>query len=205
MSESPARPEAEYEAGPIEPESEEARERGPHRWRRRLAVVLGVVVATAVAVFVLQQTVLSTFTISPGSTSMEPTLQPGDRILALRMGFTPKEGDIVVFKPPPTAVRDTDHRDLVKRIIGMPGDAVWSVGNTIYVNGHKLKGSWLVPNEPIGPPIGYQVVPKGQYFMLGDNLAPSYDSRYWGTVPRSDIVAKVECVVWQRGPDLRCF
>lgn len=182
-----------------EPEPEEH-----HRWRR-LQTWLILIGAVALVVVVMQLFVVQTFTISTDSTSMEPTLYPGERILAVKVGFSLHRGDIVVLRPPPTAVRDINHEDLVKRILGMPGDAIWSVGNKIYVNGHQLKEPWLRPNEPLGPMIGYQVIPKGYYFLLGDNLAPSYDSRYWGAVPRSDIVAKVECIVWDAGPDLHCF
>lgn len=223
LTRAPEAPPAEAVASPSRPllvatsdaqlawESESPEQRR-HRRRRRTIIWIVLVVLVTSGVFVLQATTLQTFTISARSTSMEPALEPGDRIVAWKGPFTVQQGDIVVLRPPPTAVRDRDHEDLVKRVVGMPGDAIWSVGNTIWIKEpgknsrpHIFHPSWMIPNEPLGPMINYQVIPPGQYFLLGDNLAPSYDSRYWGSVPRGDIVAEVQCIVWQGGPTLHCF
>jgi signal peptidase I len=80
-------------------------------------------------------------------------------------------------------------------VIGLPGDVLTSKGNTIYVNGVALKENWS-HYEPLGPALGHVTVPQGQYFMMGDNHANSCDSRYWGTVPRSDIIGKVFLKFW---------
>ncbi|HTB08212.1 MAG TPA: signal peptidase I, partial [Acidimicrobiales bacterium] len=58
-----------------------------------------------------------------------------------------------------------------------------------------LKENWS-HYEPLGPALGHVTVPQGQYFMMGDNHANSCDSRYWGTVPRSDIIGKVFLKFW---------
>lgn len=192
-----------FGGGPFDPHhSAPGLLRRAHRNRLRAWVV---VVGTVVAVFILQATTLQSFTISSGSTSMEPTLLPGDRIVTVKVAFTLHRGDVVVLTPPPTATRDENHEDLVKRIIGMPGDSIWSVGNRIFVNGKRLVAPWISPGEILGRKIKHQVVPDGEYYLLGDNLSPSYDSRWWGPVPRSDIVAKVECIVWRDGPELHCL
>jgi len=85
--------------------------------------------------------------------------------------------------------------DLVKRVIGVPGDSLMSKGNTIYVNGKALKENWL-PTEPLGGVIKPIILKKGQYFMMGDNHFYSCDSRPWGAVPRSSIIGKVFLRVW---------
>lgn len=160
--------------------------------------------AVVVVVAVLASLLLRTFafqTFYIPSASMQPTLYEGNRIVVDKLSVTfgtINRGDIVVFKAPPKVVTECGDpvADLVKRVIGLPGDHLTSKGNTIYVNGKILHQNWS-HNTPIGPtPIGNVTVPKGQYFMMGDNHADSCDSRSWGTVPRSDIIGKVFFKIW---------
>src|ERR1700679_3150527 len=111
-----------------------------HRSRRRSLIEWVIVIVVAVLVSLLIRTfVFQTFYIPSGS--MEPTLQIGDRIivdkLAVEFG-TIHRGDILVFKAPKAVatVCGDDVADLVKRVIGVPGDHIKSVGNNIYVNGN---------------------------------------------------------------------
>ncbi|HEY5048749.1 MAG TPA: signal peptidase I [Rhizomicrobium sp.] len=106
------------------------------------------------------------------------------------LGSQPHRGDVVVFKYPPDP-----STDYIKRVIGLPGDHLASKGNTIYVNGTALKENWP-HNEPLGQAIGKVTVPKGRYFMMGDNHSDSCDSRMWVTVPRSDIIGKAFVRIW---------
>jgi signal peptidase I len=158
-----------------------------------LIIALAVLVSFVVRTFVFQ-----TFFIPSGS--MEPTLQIGDRIVVSKLSVdfgTIHRGDILVFKAP-AAVRTEcgdDVADLVKRVIGLPGDHLTSKGNTIYVNGSPLKQTWS-HYEPIGRAIGHVTVAKNHYFMMGDNEPDSCDSRYWGTVPRSNIIGKAILRIW---------
>ena len=134
------------------------------------------------------------------SGSMEPTLQIGDRVMVDKLSVdfgTINIGDVIVFKSPgavAAACGDTV-ADLVKRVVALPGDTIASVGNRIYVNDHLLKENWS-HNEPLGRPIPTTVVPKGDYYVLGDNHPNSCDSRYWGFVPRSSIIGKVFLRYW---------
>lgn len=157
-----------------------------------LIVVVAVIVSFGVRTFAVQ-----TFVIP--SRSMVPTLLVGDRILVDKLSVdfgTINIGDIVVFKAPPKEHCATEKIPvLIKRVIGLPGDHLTSKGNTIYVNGKALKENWS-HREPLGIPIGNVVVAKNNYFMMGDNHADSCDSRYWGTVPRSDIIGKAFLRVW---------
>lgn len=131
---------------------------------------------------------------------MNPTLWKGNHVMVDKLSVdfgTINIGDIVVFKAPPDVKRDCgdNYTDLVKRVIGLPGDRLTSVGNTIYVNGKPLDQKWTHYTR-IGVPIGPVTVPKGRYFMMGDDHVDSCDSRAWGTVPRSDIIGKVFWKFW---------
>ncbi len=162
----------------------------------------GIILVVALVVSMgLRAVAFQTFFIP--SVSMQPTLQIGDRIvvdkLAVRFG-TINRGDVVVFKAPPAEdCGGAPVTDLVKRVIGIPGDHLYSVGNTIYVNGTKLNEAW--PHiEPLGTAIATAnnpiVVAPNHYFMMGDNHPDSCDSRYWGTIPRSDIIGKAFVRIW---------
>lgn len=155
--------------------------------------MVAVVVSLLVRTFVFQ-----TFYIPSGS--MEPTLQIGDRIIVSKLSVefgTIHRGDILVFKAPKAvaSVCGDDVADLVKRVIGLPGDHLTSKGNTIYVNNKPLAQPWT-HESVLGKAIGNVVVPKNHYFMMGDNEDDSCDSRYWGTIPRSSIIGKAVLRVW---------
>ena len=172
---------------------------GPRNSKRRSRVLLEwvfVVLFALVASFLMRSYVFQTFYIPSGS--MEPTLLIGDRIIVNKISVdfgTIHIGDILVFKAPPTVHCGETVTDLVKRVIGLPGDHLTSRGNTIYVNGKPLVENW--PHiEPLGQAIGNVTVPANHYFMMGDNHPNSCDSRYWGTVPRSDIIGKAFIRIW---------
>lgn len=178
-----------------------ASEPNAHRSRRKRRVVIEwtLIIIVAVLVSLLIRTfVFQTFYIPSGS--MNPTLWKGDRIIVNKLSVefgTINIGDIVVFKAPPDVAMDCHDpvTDLVKRVIGLPGDRLYSMGNTIYVNGKPLDQKWTV--LPIlGTPISPTTVPAGHYFMMGDSHDHSCDSRTWGTVPRSDLIGKVFVRIW---------
>jgi signal peptidase I len=167
--------------------------------RSRVLVEWVAVVVVAVLIAVLVRTfVLETYFVPSGS--MVPTLQIGDRIIVDKLSVdfgTIHTGDIVVFKAPKDVVKDCGDKvtDLVKRVIGVPGDHLTSNGNTIFIDGRPLKEKWP-HTEPLGSPIRPITLRAGQYYMIGDNHFPSCDSRVWGTVPRSSIIGKVFLRIW---------
>jgi signal peptidase I len=171
-----------------------------HRSRSRSLTEWGIVVVVAVIVSLLIRTfVFQTFFIPSGS--MEPTLQLGDRIIVSKLSVefgTIHTGDILVFKAPKkvATVCGDDVADLVKRVIGLPGQILTSKGNTIYVDGKKLAQPWLHGNVTLGKAIGTVHVKANHYFMMGDNESDSCDSRYWGTIPRSSIIGKAFLRIW---------
>ncbi|MGB8178879.1 MAG: signal peptidase I [Acidimicrobiales bacterium] len=159
-----------------------------------------IVIVVAVLVSLLIRTyVFQTFFIPSGS--MEPTLQIGDRIvvdkLAVEFG-TIHVGDILVFKAPKAVatVCGDGVADLVKRVIGVPGDHLKSVGNNIYVNGKLLQQPWTHVAQIGSRPIKPTVVKRNHYFMMGDNEPDSCDSRYWGQIPRSSVIGKAFIRIW---------
>jgi signal peptidase I len=105
---------------------------------------------------------------------MKPTLHIGDRIIVDKLSVelgTIDTGDIVVFKAPPAEhCEGSSTIDLVKRVIGVPGDHLTSEGKTIFVNGRPRHEKW--PHwELLGGAIGIVTVPPDQYFVVGDNHA----------------------------------
>jgi len=187
----------------------------PRRRRRRaLAEMVITVLVAVLLVVVVRAFAFETFWIP--TSSMVPALGVYDRVLVQKAFFTQNDvraGDIVVFRHPPL-----DHcpgpaqDDLVKRVIALPGQTIYSAGNSIYVNGRLQSEPYLPPDDPLGPPIPdasrqhpYRV-PAGEFYLLGDNRAISCDSRYWGPIQAASIVGQVVLVWWHDGhPDFRRF
>ena len=123
--------------------------------------------------------------------SMHPTLENGEFILvnklAYRLGHASR-GDIVVFKFPLDP-----KQDLIKRVIGLPGDHV------VIRNGAVSINEEAVPEAYIAAPAEYSgdwVVPVGNLFVLGDNRNDSSDSHSWGMLPLDNVVGKAIVVYW---------
>ncbi len=132
------------------------------------------------------------------SPSMEPTLMIGDRILVDKLSYHLHDvgrGDIVVFAKPPKELADPTIKDLVKRVIGLPGDVIWSSGGRVYIDGKPLSEPWLPPGT-VTTGITRQKVPPNEYFVMGDNRSDSQDSRFFGPIPRSLIVGRVVLRIW---------
>jgi signal peptidase I len=125
------------------------------------------------------------------SESMMPTLQVGDRLIVEKLSYRlhpPKRGDIVVFKASSAlAVRNLKD-DLIKRVIGIPGDVVAVYGGTVLINGQASAQPYVQvsANYNYGP----VKIPGDSYFVLGDNRNHSYDSHLWGFLPREAIIGR---------------
>jgi signal peptidase I len=182
------------------------------RWKRALAETAITILVAVLLVGLVRAFAFQTFWIP--SSSMVPTLGVDDRILVQKAFFTwhdVREGDIVVFSHPPLDdCGGTQEGDLVKRVIALPGQTIYSSGNSIYVNGRLLAEPYLPHHDPLGPPIASSQrpyrVPAGEFYMLGDNRAISCDSRYWGPIKGLSIIGKVVLVWWHDDrPDFRRF
>jgi len=189
--------------------------RPPARRHRRILIewitTLGAAVLLAA---LLHAFVLQAFYIP--SASMVPTLDIGARVLVQKGFFSwhdLREGSIVVFTHPPRDVHcGPEGSDLVKRVIALPGQTIYSIGNSIYVDGRRLPEPYLPRFDPLGRPIPSATrqdpfhVPAGEFYVLGDDRQISCDSRYWGPVKGTSIVGKVVLLWWRHGhPDLRLF
>jgi len=143
---------------------------------------------------------------------------PADSFSKHLLPYTePRRGDIIVFRYPMDI-----SQNYVKRCMGVPGDRLKVVDKELYLNGHKLVEPYVqhvfprlepyrdnFPSEPYGPVYdrarqmlaehvvnGEIVVPEGFYFAMGDNRDNSLDSRYWGFVPRENIIGKPLVIFW---------
>ncbi len=188
-------------SAPAAKPSRRAERNARQRSRRRHAIEWIAVVLFAVLVAgVLRAFVVQAFYVPSGS--MLPTLQIGDRIVVIKLGYTIQRGDIVVFKRPPKDTGTTD-ADLVKRVIGLPGETIWSVKDTVYINGHPIAEPWLPPLVGVCAQSSFAIprrkIPPASYFVMGDCRGDSADSRMWGTLPASLIVGKVVVIVWRFG------
>lgn len=124
--------------------------------------------------------------------SMVPTLQDGEFVLVNRLAYRLGEhqrGDIVVFHHPSGQKQE----DLIKRVIGLPGDSIRAENGGISVNGTILKEDYIA-----APPsyTGEWIVPNNQLFVLGDNRNNSSDSHQWGFVPYEEVLGKAVLIYW---------
>jgi signal peptidase I len=130
------------------------------------------------------------------SASMEPTLKKNDRVLVNKLSYrlhAVHRGDIVVFKRPPKV--DPQYKDLVKRVIGLPGEVVEGKERRVFVNGTPLAERYLnglATSEGFAP----VKVPPNSYWVMGDNRQSSEDSRFFGPIPKHTIVGRVFIRIW---------
>ena len=180
----------------------------PVRSNRWIVELVGVVVVAVVIAIVLRTFVVATYSIPSGS--MEPTLQIGDRILVDKLSYHlhgVDRANIVVFATPPKEnCAGPPVSDLVKRVIGLPGETISLSSGRVVINGHVLSEPWLPPATrsattagPSAAPYALRrpyTIPSGEVYVMGDNRTQSCDSRYWGPIPESTIVGKVDLRIW---------
>ena len=161
------------------------------------------------------------------SASMEETLLIGDHLFVNRFLYgpagnglgssllparPPQRGDVVIFRSP-----EDPKVDMVKRCIGVPGDVIEIRAKDLYINGDRVdddlyavhQDPQTVPDRPGMPRMrrirdnfGPYTVPEDQYFCMGDNRDRSYDSRYWGPVPRHLIKGRALMIYWSYGGEV---
>lgn len=160
-------------------------------WLEGLKTIgLSVVLALGIRTFVAEARYIP-------SGSMLPTLQINDRLIVDKISYhfqSPVRGDIVVFSPTDTLKQQNFKDAFIKRIIGIPGDKVEVKDGRVYVNNKLLAENYIeeAPDYQYGP----VTVPSDSYLVLGDNRNNSYDSHYWGFVPRDRIIGKAVIRFW---------
>ena len=167
-----------------------------------VAVIVGaLLVALVVKTFLFQAFYIP-------SASMEPTLEEGDRVLVNKVSYDLHDvnrGDVIVFELDDEDVGPDGIKDLIKRVIGLPGDEIESRDGVVYVNGKALEEPYLAegmvtgdPQDSRNPQIEPQTVPDGHVFVLGDNRSNSADSRYpyRGPIAIDSIVGRAFILVW---------
>lgn len=123
--------------------------------------------------------------------SMNPTLQNGEYVLVNRLSYKldiPQRGDIIVFSFPLD-----QEQDLIKRVIGLPGETVSVRQNNVLINGIPLEEPYIA-QAPLYS--GEWTVPEGQLFVLGDNRNDSKDSHQWGVLPMDNVIGKALVIYW---------
>ena len=128
------------------------------------------------------------------SESMIPTLQIGDRVLVNKFiyRFTePKRGDVVVFESV-----EGGNEDLIKRVVGVPGDEISVRRGKLFVNGELRRQPYVNKRFPDRSFFAPTTVPKGHVFVMGDNRANSRDSRFFGPVPKKKIEGEAFLRFW---------
>jgi signal peptidase I len=157
---------------------------------------------------------------------MLPTVRVNQRVLVDRIGMdfsSPHIGDIIVFHPPqnysegcanpsqgqngggqdaPSACavpwKQKSSQTFIKRVVGLPGDRISIVNGHVIRNGKQESDHYIMPCDG-DPACNFPqaiTVPRGYYYMMGDNRPDSEDSRFWGPVPRSWIVGKAFLTYW---------
>jgi signal peptidase I len=175
---------------------------------RLLAELLSLVAVAVVIAVVLRTFVIGTYLIPSGS--MEPTLMINDRILVDKISYHLHgigRADVVVFSTPPAEnCGGPPVADLVKRVIGLPGETISLSRGQVYINGKRLGEPWLParaqqdttpgPSQAPYTLAHPYTVPAGDVYVMGDNRTVSCDSRYWGPIRESSFVGKVDFRIW---------
>lgn len=182
-----------------------------HKMKSELREWIESILIAFVIAIVLQTFVIQAFKIPSGS--MIPTFQIGDRIFVnkflycARVPFVnirlpimdvkqPKRGDIIVFTSP-----EDPKKDFVKRLIALGGESVEIRDGRVYVDGAmveapSIRSIYYYNAGDYGKEGAVIQVPKDSYFALGDNSANSRDSRYWGFVPKANLIGKAIFMYW---------
>ncbi len=160
-------------------------------FREMLKVILyAVIIAVVLKLYVVDTRVII-------SGSMLPTIEISDRVILNRLAYigdlAPQRGDIIVFTSEEESISNDD---LIKRVIGLPGETVEIQNGLVYIDGESLSEDYIseAPNYEYGP----VTVPEDSYFLLGDNRNISFDSHLWSNpfILEDEIKGNAVCCYW---------
>jgi signal peptidase I len=188
----------------------------PEPKRRSFWAELPGLLLTALVIAVL----IKTFLVQPfwiPSESMLETIHVNDRVMVNKLAFQlgePERGDVVVFRDPaepeveesiPEAVirsvleavgiRTRGHEDLIKRVIGLPGETVSVVDNQVQIGGVAISEPYLA-DDVVMPDAGPFEVGEDEVFVMGDNRQFSFDSRRFGNIEMDSLVGRAFVIIW---------
>ena len=190
----------------------------PREHRVPLLVELPLLLLGAIVLTLLVKALLAQAFFIP-SASMEPQLREGDRVVVSRTAYrlhAPRRGDIIVFPSPAVppedegliegwsndvletiALRDPGERELIKRVVGLPGETIEGRQGSVWINGQRLVEPYL-PDDVVTVDFGPVEVPEGFVFVMGDNRGNSRDSRFpdIGPIDIDTIVGRAVARVW---------
>lgn len=156
-------------------------------------IIIAVILALIIRTFVVQA-----FKIPTGS--MRPTLMEGDRLLVNKFIYKfkePKRGDVIVFVSP-----EDKKKDFIKRLVGLPGETLEISNGTLLIDDKAPEAASLLKEHYYYNRGGFAQkdqsveIPGDSYFVLGDNSISSRDSRYWGYMPKKNLIGKAFLIYW---------
>jgi signal peptidase I len=199
---------------PSEDSRQEAIE--PEPKKRSFWAELPGLLLTALVIAVL----IKTFLVQPfwiPSESMLDTIHVNDRVMVNKLAFQfgePERGDVVVFRDPaepeveesiPEAVirsvleavgiRTRGHEDLIKRVIGLPGETISVTDNQVHIDGVPISEPYLA-DDVVMPDSGPFEVGGDEVFVMGDNRQFSFDSRRFGNIEMDSLVGRAFVIIW---------
>lgn len=188
---------------PDESVSEDKRRAGLRQIREWVfVIVVAVVIATLLRTFVVQQFYIA-------GPSMETTLYGNDRVLVNKLAYRfgePSRGDVIVFDRVTTNGDTVQHDDLIKRVIGLPGERLEVRDCVVFVDGVAIDEPWLSadmtdttydPGTRCGTAnVEPVTLGDGEVFLIGDNRPMSFDSRMFGPIDVDLIVGRALVVIW---------
>lgn len=151
-----------------------------------------VIILLAVVIFLLLQSTVQSFKVE--GFSMEPSLHNRQYLVVNKAVYwfgDPQRGEVIVFR----SLENPD-RDLIKRVIALPGETVEIKEGRVYIDGAPLEEPYILEEPDYIYPS--RQVPDGYYFVLGDNRNSSSDSHVWGMLPRKHIIGKAWLCYWPR-------
>jgi len=167
----------------------------PHSTTRSMIEWVLVVTGALAVALIIRTFFLAAFWIP--SESMVSTLEKGDRVLVNKLSYKLHDihrGDVVVFKRPP-GEKDPAVKDLIKRVIGLPGEVVEGKDGHVVVDGKVLDEPYVDPGITTST-FGPTTVPADFIWVMGDNRSNSFDSRNFGAIAQNLVVGRAFVRVW---------
>ena len=166
-----------------------------HHGVRNVVEWVAIIVGALAVALIVKTFLIQAFFIP--SLSMFPTLDEGDRVLVNKLSYKLHDvnrGDLVVFERP-KGQPESEIKDLIKRVIALPGETIEAREGTVYIDGKQLEEDYLVEGVTTEN-LPRQKIPAGHVFVMGDNRSDSSDSRVFGSIEEDTIVGRAFVRVW---------